>query len=73
MLLNNCSNMPKEFLNKEIIMPYKLLNNCEVPYIPNDMSCTDSILLNKQLLHSLEECNNDKKIIKKIIEKDIRI
>ncbi|WP_445224733.1 Rz1-like lysis system protein LysC [Erwinia sorbitola] len=71
MLLSGCASKQIQYATvatPHLPIPASLLSECPVPLIPKDMTYGDSVLLNFQLLDSLDECNGKLRAISKIDE-----
>ncbi|WP_438804791.1 Rz1-like lysis system protein LysC [Proteus mirabilis] len=66
-LLSGCTTIQKEYVPVEhIAIPAHLTANCLLPYIPEQMTWGESLMLNISLLSVIEQCNSDKKAIREI-------
>lgn len=71
MLLTGCGNKQIQYATVKtphLLIPASLLSECPIPIIPQGMTYGDSVLLNFQLLDSLDECNGKLRAISKIDE-----
>ncbi|WP_425312826.1 Rz1-like lysis system protein LysC [Providencia rettgeri] len=67
MLLSSCTTTRIEYVQTPSVpIPAHLLNDCLPEYIPETFPWGDSLLLNESLLTVIEQCNLDKKAIRKI-------
>ncbi|MGZ0012044.1 Rz1-like lysis system protein LysC [Providencia hangzhouensis] len=67
MLLSSCTTTQIEYVQTPSVpIPAHLLNDCLPEYIPETFPWGDSLLLNESLLTVIEQCNLDKKAIRKI-------
>ncbi len=51
---------------EHIAIPAHLTADCLLPYIPEQMTWGESLMLNISLLSVIEQCNSDKKAIRDI-------
>ncbi|MEX6207937.1 peptidase [Proteus mirabilis] len=66
-LLSGCTTIQKEYVPvKHIAIPAHLTADCLLPYIPEQMTWGESLMLNISLLSVIEQCNSDKKAIREI-------
>ncbi|WP_423227459.1 Rz1-like lysis system protein LysC [Pantoea ananatis] len=68
-LLTGCANKQIQYATVKqpyLPIPASLLSECPVPDIQKGMTYGDSVLLNFQLLDSLDECNGKLRAISKI-------
>ncbi|HID5224832.1 TPA: Rz1-like lysis system protein LysC [Proteus mirabilis] len=66
-LLSGCTTIQKEYVPVEhIAIPAHLTADCLLPYIPEQMTWGESLMLNISLLSVIEQCNSDKKAIRDI-------
>lgn len=67
MLLSGCTTIQKEYVPVEYIaIPAHLTADCLLPYIPEQMTWGESLMLNISLLSVIDQCNSDKKAIREI-------
>lgn len=67
MWLTACADTKKEYVQLPAMpVPAELLADCEIPPVPDPMTWGDSLELNERLMTSVENCNRDKRAIRKI-------
>ncbi|AIX52207.1 hypothetical protein PSNIH1_15030 [Pantoea sp. PSNIH1] len=67
MWLTACADTEKEYVQLPAMpVPAELLADCEIPPVPDPMTWGDSLELNERLMTSVENCNRDKRAIRKI-------
>ncbi|MFT4271209.1 MAG: hypothetical protein QM578_09375 [Pantoea sp.] len=67
LLLSSCGITRTEYVQvPPVQLPASLLVDCVIPEIPYQMTWSDSLTLNEQLLAVIEKCNQDKADIRTI-------
>nr|WP_314265609.1 peptidase [uncultured Moellerella sp.] len=73
-LLSGCGSMKNQYiLTPSIPIPVHLLNDCELPIIPEELTWRDTTLLLIDAMKSINQCNLDKGAIRKIEEQRRKI